>query len=109
MIAGLEERAVATEVQVVEKLKTIFDPEIPINIYDLGLIYDVRVDGGEVCVEMTFTSESCPAARQLPNDVRRAVGGAEGVERVDVEIVFDPVWHPSMISAEAQAELGITE
>jgi FeS assembly SUF system protein len=95
--------------EVIEKLKTCFDPEIPVNIYDLGLVYEVDVEGDRVEILMTFTSESCPSAREIPMDMRRKVVKIDGIEAVDIDIVFDPPWHPRMISDEAKKELGIDE
>jgi metal-sulfur cluster biosynthetic enzyme len=95
--------------QIIEKLKTCFDPEIPVNIYDLGLVYEIEVEGERADIMMTFTSESCPSAREIPVDMRRKVVTLDGIEVVDIDIVFDPPWHPRMISDEAKKELGIDE
>ena len=95
--------------RVVEQIKTCYDPEIPVNVYDLGLVYDIEVEEPTVTIEMTFTSESCPSAREIPSDIRRKVLTLEGVERVDFEIVWEPAWHPRLISAEARKELGIDD
>lgn len=95
--------------QIIEKLKTCFDPEIPVNIYDLGLVYEIEVEGDRADIMMTFTSESCPSAREIPVDMRRKVVTLDGIEVVDIDIVFDPPWHPRMISDEAKKELGIDE
>lgn len=94
--------------QIVDQIKTIFDPEIPVNIYELGLIYDVQVlEAGRVDIKMTLTSPACPAAGILPGEVETKVASLEGVEEVDVEVVWDPVWNPSMMSEAAQLELGM--
>lgn len=95
--------------QIVEKLKTCFDPEIPVNIYDLGLVYEIEVEENKADIMMTFTSESCPSAREIPVDMRRKVVTIDGIDVVDIDIVFDPPWHPRMISDEAKKELGIDE
>ncbi len=95
--------------QIIEKLKTCYDPEIPVNIYDLGLIYEVEVDGDRADIMMTFTSESCPSAREIPVDMRRKVVTLDDIATVDIDIVFDPPWHPRMISEEAKKELGIDD
>ncbi len=110
----MEEQATSTpeakslDELIVDQIKTIFDPEIPVNIYELGLIYDVQVlDAGRVDIKMTLTSPACPAAGILPGEVETKVASVEGVEEVDVEVVWDPVWNPSMMSEAAQLELGM--
>ena len=96
------------EAQIVEAIKTIFDPEIPVNIYEMGLIYNVAIgEKGHVDVIMTLTSPACPVAGTLPVDVQHKVEGVSGVETCDVEIVWDPVWNPSMMSEAARLELGM--
>ncbi len=95
--------------QVIEQIRQCFDPEIPVNVYDLGLIYEVKVKKGCVDIEMTFTSESCPSAREIPQDIRRRVCSLEKVNECNFDIVWEPEWHPRMISEEARAELGIDE
>jgi len=97
------------EEQIVEQMKTCYDPEIPVNVYDLGLVYGIEPTTPTVTVEMTFTSESCPSAREIPQDIRRKLLKLDGVEAVDFEIVWEPVWHPRMISEEARKELGIDD
>jgi FeS assembly SUF system protein len=93
--------------QVIEALQTCFDPEIPVNIYELGLIYDVFVDdNGTVNIKMTLTTPHCPAAQSLPADVDRKARGVPGVSDVKVEIVWDPPWTPKMMSEAAKLELG---
>lgn len=95
---------------VITVLKTIFDPEIPVDIYELGLIYEVKfsdADGGQkVDVQMTLTSPNCPVAESLPNDVKQKVLSMEGVVDADVEVVFEPAWTQDMMSEEAKLELG---
>ncbi len=92
---------------VIEVLKTIFDPEIPVNIYELGLIYEVNVmDGNVVEVVMTLTSPSCPVAGTLPGEVEEKVKSVSGVTDAVVELVFEPAWNQDMMSEEAKLELG---
>jgi FeS assembly SUF system protein len=93
---------------IVDALRSVFDPEIPVNIYDLGLIYaiDSRQDGS-VKVEMTLTAPGCPVAEEIPIWVRDAVATVEGTTDIDVEIVWDPPWDPSMMSEYAKIELGL--
>jgi len=93
---------------IIEALRTVYDPEIPVNIYELGLIYKIDVhDDNSVTVEMTLTSPHCPVAESLPIEVERKVAGVEGVEGCEIKVVWDPPWHPSMMTEEAQLELGL--
>ena len=95
------------EDRIVQALKTVYDPEIPVDIYELGLIYDVAVDADGVAhVKMTLTSPACPVAGSLPLEVEQRVAGVEGVEGADVEIVWDPTWTPEMMSEAARLQLG---
>jgi FeS assembly SUF system protein len=96
------------EGQVTEALRTCYDPEIPVNIHEMGLIYDVRValDGG-VLITMTLTSPSCPAAQSLPREIESKVRGIQGVTAVKVHVVWEPQWNPSMMSEAARLELGM--
>jgi len=88
-------------------LKTVFDPEIPVNIYDLGLIYKIDVDDEKnVTIDMTLTAVGCPMADFIAEDVRQKVQSVAGVKEVTVNIVFEPAWDKSMMSEEAQLELG---
>ena len=88
-------------------LKTVFDPEIPVNIYDLGLIYSIDLDeNGLLEIDMTLTAPNCPAVDFIVEDVRMKVLSVEGVNDVNVNIVFEPAWDKSMMSEEAQLELG---
>ena len=92
---------------VIEVLSSIYDPEIPVNIYELGLIYDVRVsDECDVHILMTLTSPNCPVAESLPEEVKEKVKTAPEVKDVEVEITFDPSWDKDMMSEEAKLELG---
>jgi FeS assembly SUF system protein len=93
--------------RVIEVIKTIFDPELPVNIYELGLIYKVEVnEGGNVFVLMTLTAPGCPAAQSLPLEVDEKVRAVEGVSDVLVTVTWDPPWNKSMMSEVAQLELG---
>lgn len=93
--------------QVIEALKTVYDPEIPVNIYDLGLIYDLRISAeGFVDVDMTLTAPGCPVAEHFPTWVEDAVKCVAGVSDARVEIVWDPPWTPDRMSEEAKLELG---
>jgi FeS assembly SUF system protein len=97
----------ALEERVVEALRSIFDPEIPVNIYDLGLIYKVEADANDnVVVTMTLTTPHCPVAESMPGDVERRVADVEGICAVTVNLVWDPPWDPSRMTEEAQLELG---
>ena len=93
---------------IVDAIRTVFDPEIPVNIYDLGLVYaiDSRKDGS-VKIEMTLTAPGCPVAEDIPIWVRDAVAKVDGAADIDVEIVWDPPWDPSMMSDYARIELGM--
>jgi FeS assembly SUF system protein len=96
------------ENNIVEALKTVFDPEIPVNIYELGLIYDIDIQAdGAVQVKMTLTSPGCPVAGSLPGEVQSKVEGVPGVTSADIELVWDPSWNPSMMSEAARLELGM--
>jgi len=93
---------------VVEVLKTIFDPEIPVNIYELGLVYDVDVQaGGEVKITMTLTSPACPVAGSLPGEVQTKVEKVPGVAKAEIDLVWDPAWNPSLMSEAAKLQLGM--
>lgn len=95
------------EDKIVAMLKTIFDPEIPVDIYELGLIYEVRISKeGVVEIDMTLTSPNCPVAESLPKDVKEKVESIEEVSEAHVNIVFDPPWDKDMMSEEAKLELG---
>lgn len=92
---------------VVEACRTVFDPEIPVNIFDLGLIYTITIDAeGAVAIQMTLTAPGCPVAGEMPGWVQDAVGAVPGVRDVDVTMVFDPPWGMDMMSDEARLELG---
>ncbi len=96
------------EEHIVLVIKTIYDPEIPVDIYELGLIYQINIDDdANVDIEMTLTSPNCPAAESLPAEVETKVKGMELVNNCSVEIVFEPTWDRHMMSEEAQIELGM--
>lgn len=96
------------ERQVIEVLQTCYDPEIPVNIYELGLIYDVSVDpSGFVGIRMTLTSPHCPVAASLPLEVENKVGAIPGVAGAKVEVTWDPPWDPSRMSEAARLQLGL--
>jgi FeS assembly SUF system protein len=94
--------------RVIEQLQTVYDPEIPVNIYELGLIYDVEVDDdGATRIRMTLTTPMCPAAEELPPEVETKARTVEGVTSVQLDLVWDPPWNPSMMSEAAKLELGM--
>lgn len=97
----------ALENTIIDVLKTVYDPEIPVDVYELGLIYNIDIsDAGEVKIAMTLTSPSCPVAESLPAEVEQKAASVEGVSKATVEITFDPPWDKDMMSEEAQLELG---
>jgi len=107
MISLNKESVKELETKIIAQLKEIFDPEIPVDIFELGLIYEVRIkEDGLVDIDMTLTSPNCPVAESLPVDVKNKVEVLEDVEDCTVTIVFDPPWDKDMMSEEAQLELG---
>ncbi len=97
-----------TETAILDAICTVYDPEIPVNIYELGLIYAVEIAaGGQVKVEMTLTAPGCPSAQELPEQVRDAVLGVPGVTNADVVTVWDPPWDPSRMSEDARLSLNM--
>ena len=92
---------------VIEALKGIFDPEIPVNIYDLGLIYGVEIDEGHATITMTLTTPHCPVAESMPGEVELRVGAVPGVGSAEVNLVWDPPWDPAKMADEAKLELGM--
>lgn len=108
----MEENTMNQELQIAEKavelLKTVYDPEIPVNIYDLGLIYKIDYDPADktLHVDMTLTAPSCPAADFIMEDVRQKLVSIEGPEKVDLQLVFEPEWSQDMMTEEAKLELG---
>lgn len=95
--------------KIIENIKKVFDPEIPVNIYELGLIYDIKIDNGDVEVIMTLTSPFCPVAGSLPKEVAARVSEVEGVKKANVELVFEPPWTMDLMSNEAKLELNMTD
>ena len=95
------------EDKIIEVIKTVYDPEIPVDVYELGLIYEIKIDKeSNVKVLMTLTSPNCPVAESMPNEVKEKVESVEEVKSAEIEIVFDPPWDRDMMSEEAQLELG---
>ncbi len=97
----------STRALVTEVLRTVYDPELPVNIYDLGLIYGIDVDGDTVTVRMTLTSPACPVAETMPGEVESRIREIEGVANVRVELVWDPPWTPEKMSEAARLEAGL--
>jgi FeS assembly SUF system protein len=95
------------EKKVIEIIKTCYDPEIPVNIYELGLIYDVKVDEQQAHVKMTLTAPNCPAAQSLPAEVKHKIEAMDEINTANVEIVFEPPWHPNNMSDSAKLVLNI--
>ena len=94
--------------QIIEEIKKIYDPEIPVNIYELGLIYDIKVENKNTAkVKMTLTSPNCPVAESLPKEVKDGIMQVEGIDKVDLDLVWDPPWDKSMMSESAKFELNI--
>ena len=93
--------------KIIAEIKKIYDPEIPVNIYELGLIYDVLVKGKNVNVKMTLTTPNCPVAESLPKEVKDSIMNLEGVEKVELDLVWDPPWDKSMMSEAAKLELNL--
>jgi metal-sulfur cluster biosynthetic enzyme len=96
-----------TKEQVYEALQECYDPEIPVNIVDLGLVYDVEIDGAKVGVKMTLTAPGCGMGTMIAADAKQRIMALEGVEDASVDLVWDPPWNPSMINEEAKQRLGI--
>jgi FeS assembly SUF system protein len=97
-----------TERQIIAALRTCYDPEIPVNIYEMGLIYGIQIEAnGAVSIRMTLTSPMCPAAGSLPGDVQRKAENVAGVTAVKVDVVWDPIWNPEMMSEAARLQLGM--
>jgi len=94
--------------RIIEVLQTVYDPEIPVNIYEIGLIYEIDIDpSNAVKIQMTLTSPACPVAGTLPGEVESRVAGAEGVSAAQVELVWDPPWSPAKMSEAAKLQLGM--
>ncbi|MDY0333361.1 MAG: SUF system Fe-S cluster assembly protein [Bacteroidales bacterium] len=92
---------------VIEEIQSVYDPEIPVNIFELGLVYEVKVEDAKVYVLMTLTSPNCPVAESLPMEVKQKIEALHGVSEAEVEITFDPPWDEDMMSDEARLELGL--
>ncbi len=104
----MENKLLQTETEIVRILKEIYDPEIPVNIYDLGLIYDIEIDeNNRVKITMTLTAPNCPVADSLLREVKEKTESIEGVREAEINLVFDPPWDSSMLSDEAKLELGM--
>ncbi len=101
----MDEQKITRE-QIVDAIKTVYDPEIPVDIYELGLIYDIKIKDNKVLILMTLTTPNCPSAQSLPMEVKDRVVRVPGVEDAEVEIVWDPPWGMEMMSEEARLELG---
>ena len=102
-----QEEKLQIQERIVDVLKTVYDPEIPVDIWNLGMIYKIEVnDDGTVDLDMTFTAPNCPAADFIAEDVRTKLESVEGVKAVNINLVFEPVWDQSMMSEEAKVELG---
>ena len=93
--------------QIIAEIRKIYDPEIPVNIYELGLIYDVKVKEDAVKIIMTLTSPNCPVAESLPQEVKDSAMKVDGIEKVDLDLVFEPVWNKDMMSESAKLELNL--
>jgi len=93
--------------KIIQEIKKIYDPEIPVNIYDLGLIYDIQVNDKKAKIKMTLTTPNCPVAESLPKEVKECAMQVEGIENVDLELVWDPPWNKDMMSDAAKLELNL--
>ena len=93
--------------KVINEIKKIYDPEIPVNIYELGLIYDININQKNVNVKMTLTTPNCPVAESLPKEVKDSIMQIDGVDKVDLDLVWDPPWDKSMMSEAAKLELNL--
>ena len=103
----MENEFLQTEEAIVAMLKTVYDPELPVNVYDLGMIYKIDVDDDKnVVIDMTLTAPNCPAADFLVEDVKMTVESVQGVKNVEVNLVFEPEWNKDMLSEDAKLELG---
>jgi len=107
-VMGKDNEFFNLEARIVDALKNVYDPEIPVNIYELGLIYEIVVDDDQtVHIKMTLTAPNCPMADEMLADVDQSVRGVEGVKDLDLKLTFDPPWDKSMLSEEAALELGL--
>ena len=93
--------------KIIEEMKKIYDPELPVNIYELGLIYDIKVNGRNAEIKMTLTSPNCPVAESLPKEVKEGAMQVDGIDDVNLELVWDPPWNKDMMSDSAKLELNL--
>ena len=93
--------------KIIEEIRKIYDPELPVNIYELGLIYDIKVDGSKAEIKMTLTTPNCPVAESLPKEVKEGAMQVEGIDDVDLQLVWDPPWTKDMMSDAANLELNL--
>ena len=93
--------------KIIEEIKKIYDPELPVNIYELGLIYNIKVDGSKAEIKMTLTTPNCPVAESLPKEVKEGAMQVEGIDDVDLQLVWDPPWTKDMMSDAAKLELNL--
>ena len=96
-----------TKNKIIDEIKKIYDPELPVNIYELGLIYDIKVNGTKAEIKMTLTTPNCPVAESLPKEVKEGAMQVEGIEDVTLELVWDPPWNKDMMSDAAKLELNL--
>lgn len=102
-----QEKTLEFSNRIIDRLKGIYDPEIPVNIYDLGLVYNISVDDNSIAhILMTLTAPNCPVAESLPDEVKEKVGAIEGLKGAEIEITFDPPWDQDMMSESAMLDLG---
>ena len=93
--------------KIIEEIRKIYDPELPVNIYELGLIYDIQVNGSKAEIKMTLTTPNCPVAESLPKEVKEGAMQVEGIDDVNLELVWDPPWNKDMMSDAAKLELNL--
>ena len=93
--------------KIIDEIKKIYDPELPVNIYELGLIYDIKVNGSKAEIKMTLTTPNCPVAESLPKEVKEGAMQVEGIEDVNLELVWDPPWNKDMMSDAAKLEFNL--
>ena len=93
--------------KIIEEIRKIYDPELPVNIYELGLIYEIKVDGSKAEIKMTLTTPNCPVAESLPKEVKEGAMQVEGIDEVDLQLVWDPPWTKDMMSDAAKLELNL--
>ena len=93
--------------KIIEEIRKIYDPELPVNIYELGLIYDIKIDGSKAEIKMTLTTPNCPVAESLPKEVKEGAMQVEGIDDVDLQLVWDPPWTKDMMSDAAKLELNL--